>query len=292
MTASPIFPVTRRAHSSSARAFTLIEVLISITLSAMILYTAFSAFRVVSQSVTICKRLSTENNLLRTGFFAALNELDFWDLYDDRFAVNPGANPLRVAGKPFFPMTYDNTKKESDPHTWWRGFGFSATANETAKWGKFTEISRHGHTEAIRTWYPSQIKNINEKIGGYGMISYLPGDAIYGWYEGNGAVPTMKGGPKDVWERTSDIPTTINGKTFENGERGDMLPSRPAQWPGLTVEARRYVVWSSFIDLCQVEMTSPITGESTRLSFWGVGTTLRGARQQPLRELDTVLSAP
>jgi hypothetical protein len=52
------------------------------------------------------------------------------------------------------------------------------------------------------------------------------------------------------------------------------------------VEARRYAVWSSFIDLCLVQVQSPITGETKRLSFWGVGTTLRGARQQ--RELDAL----
>ena len=271
----------------STGAFTLIELMIAITLSMVIVYTAFSAFRVVGQTVAISKRMSLENGMMRTGFFAALNELDFWDLYDDRKATTPASNPLRATGKPFCPVTWDPTKKPSDPKSWWRGFGFSTDVANINWWGNYSSLSKAGHTDAVRRWYPDQIKNLNEKMGGYGMISYLPGDAIYCWYENGGTPFTIKGAPRDVWERTSSTPVTVNALNFDNGPREDFLPSRPAHWPGLAVETRRYVVWSSFIDLCQVEVTSPVTGEMTRLSFWGVGTTLRGARQQ--RKLDTVL---
>ncbi|MBA3700768.1 MAG: prepilin-type N-terminal cleavage/methylation domain-containing protein [Planctomycetes bacterium] len=268
------------------RAFTLIELMIAISLSMVIVYTAFAAFRVASQAVATSKRMSIENGMMRTGFFAALDELDFWDLYDDRNAANPTTNPLRVTGKPFCPVTWDPTKKPSDPKSWWRGFGFSTDVANANKWGNYSLLSRAGHSDAVRAWYPNQIKNINEKMGGYAMISYLPGDAIYCWYESGGSPFTIKGEPRDVWERTSYTPVTVNSLTYDKGQRGDFLPSRPAHWPGLAVETRRYVVWSSFIDLCQVEVTSPVSGETTRLSFWGVGTTLRGARQQ--RDLDTV----
>lgn len=268
-------------------AFTLIELMIAVTLSMMIVFTAFSAFRVVGQTVATSKRMSLENSMMRTGFFAALDELDFWDLYDDRNAPTPASNPLRAIGKPFCPVTWDPTKKPSDPKSWWRGFGFSIDAANTMKWGNYPALARAGHSDAVRRWYPDQIKTINEKMGGYGMISYLPGDAIYSWYESAGTPFTMKGEPRDVWERTSYTPVTVNTLAFDKGPRGDFLPSRPAHWPGLAVETRRYIVWSSFIDLCQVEMTSPLSGETTRLSFWGVGTSLRGARQQ--RNLDTVV---
>jgi hypothetical protein len=269
------------------RAFTLIELMIAVTLSMMIVYTSFAAFRVAAQSVATCKRLSIENGMLRTGFFAALEELDYWDLYDDRNSPNPSANPLRAPGKPFCPMSYDPTRKESDPRTWWRGYGFSTDVSNAHKWGNWASLSRAGHSDAVRAWYPNQIKHISEKLGGYGMISYLPGDAIYCWYESGGSPYTIKGQPRDIWERTSHTPVTVNGNAYDKGNRGDYLPSRPVNWPGLQVETRRYAVWSSYIDLCQIEVTSPITGESTRLSFWGVGTSLRGARQQ--RGLDTVV---
>lgn len=271
-------------------AFTLIELMIAVTLSIVIVYTAFSAFRVAGQAVTTCKRMSIENGMMRTGFFVALEELDFWDLYDDRNATDPTTNPLRTAGKPFCPVTWDPTKKPSDPKSWWRGFGFATDMTNTNKWGNYSVLSRACHTgapdSAVRTWYPDQIKAINEKMGGYGMVSYLPGDAIFSWYE-SGSPFTMKGIPRDIWERTASTPVTVNGLAYDKGERDDFLPSRPANWPGLAVETRRYIVWSSHIDLCQVEVTSPISGETTRLSFWGVGTSLRGARQQ--RDLDTVL---
>jgi len=292
--------VVHRAGPSGERAFTLIELLIAVTLSATIIYTAFAAFRVVGQSVAISNRMSIENNLLRTGFFAALNELDFWDLYDDRHSANPAANPLRIAGKPFAPLKYDKYQKPNDPCTWWRGFGFAKTAGGTSKWGNFAELSREGHTDAGRAWYPNQIKVMNDKLGVYGSLSYLPGNAIFSWYDSSAMpfkikglgvytdinTPEIKWMPQDIWERTSFDPIAANSKAFDKGERGNLLPSHPAHWPGLAVEARRYIVWSSFIDLCQVEMTSPITGESTRLSFWGVGTSLRGARQQRSRPTD------
>jgi prepilin-type N-terminal cleavage/methylation domain-containing protein len=286
--APPFIAAARRGVRPGHGAFTLIEMLIAIALSSVIIYTVFAAFRVVSQSIAISKRMSVENGMMRTGYFAALDELDFWDLYDDRHAVNPSTNPLRAVGKPFCPITYDPTKKESDPQTWWRGFGFGTDAAATMKWGNYALLSKAGHSDPLRAWYPDQIKNINEQMGAYGMISYLLPDAIYCWYTaaGPGGL-AITGQPRDIWERTATTPVTVNGKTFDQSEGRDFLPQHPAHWPGLMVKARRYAVWSSFIDLCQVEMTSPISGETTRLSFWGVGTSLRGARQQ--RNLDTVL---
>jgi prepilin-type N-terminal cleavage/methylation domain-containing protein len=64
-----------------------------------------------------------------------------------------------------------------------------------------------------------------------------------------------------------------------------LLEQRPENWPTLTTDMRRYLVWSHDMDVCQVQLTSPLTGESIRFSFWGIGTTLRGARQQ--RGLDS-----
>jgi prepilin-type N-terminal cleavage/methylation domain-containing protein len=280
---------TAIVHGRPRRGFTLIELIIAVALSALIAYAAFAAFRVVAQSVSLTNRLSVENRLMRTGFFAALEELDFWDRYDDRGAADPTTNPLRAVGKPFAKLTYDPTKQAHDPKRWWRGFGFAKDATNTLKWGDFAALSKVGHSDAVRAWLPGQIQTMSQTIGPYGMISYLPGDAIFCYYtsSGTGAV-TLGGEPRDVWERTAHDPITANGKSFDKGEAQDLLPLRPEHWPGLEVEVRRYVVWSSFIDLCQVQVVSPISGERMRLSFWGLGTTLRGARQQ--RDLDTVVS--
>ncbi len=290
-------PPTDQRVPWARRAFTLLELMIAVSLSIMVVYTAFAAFRTVGQSVTISRKLSLENGLLRAGFMAALNELDYWDLYDDRNAPDPTANPLRVVGKPFAPLTYDPSRGEHDPKTWYRGLGFAEDATQTMKWGNYSLLSTSGAGTGpdapIRTWYPNQIKTINQTLGSYGMISYLPSDAIYAWYTATNATSfTLSGKPRDIWDRTSDPnptsnpPLSVNGGAYTDGAFSDLLPQKPAHWPGLRVETRRYAVWSSFIDLCQVEVRSPITGESLRLSFWGVGTTLRGARQQ--RGLDTM----
>lgn len=74
-------------------AFTLIEMVISLGLAMAILYTAFSAFRVAAQSVTIANRLSTENQLLRAGFMYADEAVDFWNDVDD--PASP-TQPLRA----------------------------------------------------------------------------------------------------------------------------------------------------------------------------------------------------
>jgi prepilin-type N-terminal cleavage/methylation domain-containing protein len=269
-------------------AFTLVEVMIAVVLSAMIVYTAVAAFRVVGQSITTSKRMSLENNLLRIGFFSVLDELDYWDLYDDRAAPDPSKNPLRADGKSFAPMTYDPTRKPSDPRTWWRGYGFGNTPATMDKWGRWHELSKSDHADEFRKWYPEQMKTFKSRLGDYGMISYARPDSIYSWYESS----TLRGEPKDIWERTANTPVTITNDTstgaYTKGARRVLVDkdARPAHWPTLSFETRRYVVWSSFIDLCQVESTNSLTGESTRLSFWGVGTTLRGARQQRL--LDSV----
>jgi prepilin-type N-terminal cleavage/methylation domain-containing protein len=64
-------------------AFTLIEMMIAISLGLVLIYTATSGFRVASQSITIANRLSLENQLMRTGISLAHEQLDFWTNLDD-----------------------------------------------------------------------------------------------------------------------------------------------------------------------------------------------------------------
>ena len=64
-------------------AFTLIELMLSVALGSMILFTAFAGFRVASQAVTAANRLSIENSLMRAGYFEAQRQVDYWTQYDD-----------------------------------------------------------------------------------------------------------------------------------------------------------------------------------------------------------------
>jgi Prokaryotic N-terminal methylation motif len=64
-------------------AFTLIELMISITLGMLLVYTALAGFRVAAQCNTLSNRLSIENSFIRAGFIEAHNQLDFWTQLDD-----------------------------------------------------------------------------------------------------------------------------------------------------------------------------------------------------------------
>jgi len=91
--------------------FTLIELMLSIGLGILLLYTAFAAFRTAAQAVTIANRLSLENSCLRAGYFQVENDLDFWTSQDDPDNSNnqllrgtgTTAN-LGAGGLPFTPM--------------------------------------------------------------------------------------------------------------------------------------------------------------------------------------------
>jgi prepilin-type N-terminal cleavage/methylation domain-containing protein len=313
-------------------AFTLIELMIAMTLSLVVVYTAFAGLRVATQSITVCNRMSAENALMRTGFFSALDDLDHWTSYDDPSPSAP--HPLREIGMPFAPMRYDADFRLSEPKSWWRDFGYSSNSK---RWGSYDLMARVGHAEPQRAWLPRQQELINQTIGHYGLVDYLPGNTIFSYFGADGLVPpefvltdqpmdagpnpraytsqrpsgTADNTPKDIWALTHHTAYCVttnefyrnkgyNRFRFHEGapapwryrdmqsqcrEVSDLLPQRPQTWPGLTTDMRRYTVWSHNMDVCQVQIVSPLTGESTRFSFWGIGTTLRGARMQ--RGLDT-----
>ncbi|HEX3133706.1 MAG TPA: prepilin-type N-terminal cleavage/methylation domain-containing protein [Planctomycetota bacterium] len=60
--------------------------------------------------------------------------------------------------------------------------------------------------------------------------------------------------------------------------------NKPLFWPGLTVRNLRFMRTGAFINLNRIAWTNPLTGQGTELSFTCFGTTLRGARQQRLRD--------
>lgn len=76
-------------------AFTLIELMIGVVLGTLVVGLVYATLRALSQSVTAANRIALENQLMRAGFLAALEEADFWDLYDDRW--NTAAQRLRTA---------------------------------------------------------------------------------------------------------------------------------------------------------------------------------------------------
>ncbi|MBA2481278.1 MAG: hypothetical protein H0V44_11500, partial [Planctomycetes bacterium] len=71
--------VPARHLPRSTAAFTLIELLIAISLSLATMLVAVSTFRQAAQTISVMNRLSTENGLLRTGYFLNAEDVDFWN---------------------------------------------------------------------------------------------------------------------------------------------------------------------------------------------------------------------
>lgn len=145
-------------HSSllRQRGFTLIEMMIALTLGMLILYTAVSAFRMASQSVTIANRLSLENAVLRAGYQIAHRDLDFWTNVDDPHnTTRQGLRQGGVAsGMPFTPFSTSWPGSISDdesavghdhrdiswamgnPRVWWRG-NMAEKENTDLRFGRY-----------------------------------------------------------------------------------------------------------------------------------------------------------
>ncbi len=102
----------------SAAGFTLIELMISISLGMVLVYTAVAGFGVLSRAITASQRLSIENGLMRVGMQLALEEVDFWTTSDDPLEITKqplrtkppqrAGGPSGVAGMPFTPFSNVN----------------------------------------------------------------------------------------------------------------------------------------------------------------------------------------
>jgi prepilin-type N-terminal cleavage/methylation domain-containing protein len=202
------------------RGFTLIEMMIAIGLGSMICYASYVYIRVAAQSVTAVNQLSLENRMLRTGMAAALDELDFWTYYDpiDRLATYRGPDaPLRdnetyvegtvnysYLGRPFKQLTFDLAHadcsfdfNQADPRLWFRGSPehIPGTVADYKPYGDYALHTKIDHTVADRRWYPQMLDQLSTELGFYGVCDYMPGNALYSYYDGIGKVPGRFGGP-------------------------------------------------------------------------------------------------
>jgi hypothetical protein len=106
-------------------AFTLLEMTIAIALGTMIILVAVSGFRTASQTLTAANRLSLENSMLRSGYYEAQIQLDFWTNLDDPTkddserplksstsvgAITEWTYQSRKRGLPFTPMATLHTE--------------------------------------------------------------------------------------------------------------------------------------------------------------------------------------
>jgi prepilin-type N-terminal cleavage/methylation domain-containing protein len=80
-------------------AFTLIELMLAIALSTVIVLTAVAAMRMAAQAITMAQRMQRANELIATGISSALDEVDFWNQYDDPHGGAAGQR-LRASESP------------------------------------------------------------------------------------------------------------------------------------------------------------------------------------------------
>lgn len=394
--------------------FTLIEMLLAVTLGSLIIYIAIAGIRVASQSIAAANRLSLENAVLRTGVAVALENTDFWTDHDQPHPVDPVVDqPLRITapdatggtrGLPFTPFSVsrastgyrtpsatstvesrpagvsavvakglDENASGWDPDAWHaaeaRGWNWGNLAERTPRWSgpssRHVPIAKYklfGHHETIAStdpslsphhWQQRQMDGLLRSLGSYGMYDYVPANTGLMIYEkvtagsesGQWKVSpewcSPDGGPyyrlahdgnlsfaldrmANTWGTVFLVPnrtiaaanrsrianrrystgiaisassnqSSINDirQLLLDGETVDAVlhdtdasgyANKPAHWPGLTVRNLRFMRTGAFINLNRIAWTNPLTGQGIELSFTCFGTTLRGARQQRLRD--------
>jgi prepilin-type N-terminal cleavage/methylation domain-containing protein len=203
-------------HLHPRRGFTLIEMLIALSLGTLIIMVSFAGFRVASQTVTMANRLSLQNAMLRTAVVAANEELDFWDSFDSR--SDPTKQVLRGATFPFTPLDFrtNNTLLDfnpAHPRLWWSGHLWSANrlndgSNYQRRFGDYSLFGRQGLTSFgpeidtryptlanERSWRHNIVPYLTSNLGYVAAFDYLPANFVYGYYDQTGDMPIEFGAP-------------------------------------------------------------------------------------------------
>lgn len=214
--------------------FTLIEMMLSVALGSLIVYTATAGFRTAAQSVTIANRMSLENSLIRAGFQAALNETDYWTSYDDPDNASDQAlrsttfrelssvmGNLGVGANPT-PYPGAETTIGWDPHyewpaadrrTWWRGNAaeYRATDLRMGSYAIFADKSDTGN----HPWLYAQMDGLHRALGYYGFCDYLPPSQLYSLVDSSDGSKNA-GGTPSLWVQA--------GGRFRTGDGGTHYP--------------------------------------------------------------------
>ena len=237
------------------QAFTLIELMIAVTIGLLVVYTAMAGLRVASGALTASNRIALENSLLRVGFIEAMEEVDFWAQSDnplDPDAGQPFRKPGAGGGMTFtaFSLTVDSTtnasfvdkglslsepsgggiggwnqhplaRSPSNPRIWNR-INYFEEHSPFHYWGTGFIYSNLDKSKSPHYWLAGQIKGVIDTMGFWGMIEYMPSNTLFGYH---GAAPLGSNG-NVAWTGTSTA-FSENGKWFCPNDGGDnMLKGR------------------------------------------------------------------
>ena len=205
-------------HSPSPRqGFTLIEMMISAGLGAMVVYVAFAGFRVATQSISVVNRLALENALMRSGMQVAHERLDFWTDCDNpkdtkvqklRTRDGYGGMPF-TAMKDVFPYVSNVDPEKStgwnaketwsahDPRQWWRGSQAERDNNQLVG-GRYVLFSNskstanvpsYGSVTVAHSWLYNQTWGLHNALGYYGYTEYMLANTMYGCHASGDVAP-------------------------------------------------------------------------------------------------------
>jgi hypothetical protein len=205
----------RRHIHNQRQGFTLLEMLISVSLGMALVYTALAGFRVLTQAITTSKQMSTENGLLRAGMQQALDEVDFWTTSDDPFDAS--RQPMRVGGAATAGMPFTPFRSVVDPITGGRFIDGQARLDERAAqprggwnpnplawaawdqrawtranlaeefslsergyqyWGTFGIYENLDPAASWHHWFGGQVLGLVNALGFYGALDYLPSNSF------------------------------------------------------------------------------------------------------------------
>lgn len=203
------------------RAFTILEMIIAVGLGLVLVLAIWAGFRSTVQAVTATNRLALENQLMRAGVIAALNEADWWDLYDDR--GDAALQRLRGVGMPFAPMQAavdgsawngDEPWLPSDPRTWARGNPLEPLGERDSN-GDGVMEKRNSQWETTRPF------------GSYGLFAHLKDAPKLGRFAGAAWTPygSLPGGFIDADRRWLALRIEQLSRTLGHYGLLDHLPS-------------------------------------------------------------------
>ncbi|MDA3959991.1 MAG: prepilin-type N-terminal cleavage/methylation domain-containing protein [Planctomycetota bacterium] len=109
--------------------FTMIELMIAIGLGLLVAIVAYASFATAAETITTVRRMALDNRLMRAGVAAALDEVDYWTVYDDPDdTANQGlrqiqrgdgfAAPDMTTGLPFTALQAIPLRLETAPAGW------------------------------------------------------------------------------------------------------------------------------------------------------------------------------
>jgi len=135
---------------TATRAFTMIELVMSLAMGLAIILTIYAGFRQMAEGIKNAEAMALDNDLLNAGIFQALEEVDSWSSTD-----NPSWQPLRTSSGSYKELDVLTGNYAADGSDWdelpqpFNHFDDTAAASRTAD----TYYAFYFEPHDKRSWY-------------------------------------------------------------------------------------------------------------------------------------------